>query len=77
MAEYNTVDAKLSDPQLNNFKAFVKNQTGVTLTNIKMFNGNNLLYKLSLTTRQKTKLKMGLKIICQLIKSYLKLRYLK
>ena len=56
--EYNKVNVKLSDSQLNKLKTAVKNQTGVTLRmNIKMFNGNNLPHKLLLTTRQRTKLR--------------------
>ena len=67
MVEYNKVNTKLSDSQLNNLKTTIKNQTGVTLTmNIKMFNGNNLSHELLLTTRQ-TKLKIQVRIICQLI----------
>ena len=43
MVEYNKVNVKLSDSQLNKLKTTVKNQTGVTLrTNIKIFNENNL-----------------------------------
>ena len=58
MVEYNKVNVKLSDSQLNKLKTAVKNQTGITLRmNIKMFNGNNLPHKLLLTTRQKTKLR--------------------
>ena len=58
MVEYNKVNTKLSDSQLNNLKTTIKNQTGVTLTmNIKIFNGNNLSHELLLTTRQTTKLK--------------------
>ena len=58
MVEYNKVNTKLSDSQLNNLKTTIKNQTGVTLTmNIKMFNGNNLSHELLLTTRQKTRLR--------------------
>ena len=54
MVEYNKVNAKLSDLQLNKLKTAVKNQTGATLrVNIKMFNGNNLPHKLLLTTRQR------------------------
>ena len=56
MVEYNKVNAKLSDSQLNKLKSAVKNQTGVSLRmNIKMFGENNLPHELSLTTRQKTK----------------------
>ena len=68
MVEYNKVNVKLSDSQLNKLKSAVKKQTGVTLrTNIKMFNGNNLPHKLLLTARQKTKLRNAFKTICQLI----------
>ena len=53
MIEYNIVNLKLSDSQLNKLKSSAKNQTGVTLRmNIKMFNGKNLPYELLVTTRQ-------------------------
>ena len=77
MVEYNKINVKLSDSEL---KSFVINQTGVTLRmNIKMFEGNNLPYKLLLTTRQKTKLRNAYvkETTYQLIKSCLKLKYLK
>ena len=58
MVEYNKVNVKLSDSQLNKLKSAIKDQTGATLrTNAKMFNGNNLPHELLLTTRQKTKLR--------------------
>ena len=58
MVECNKVNVKLSNSQLNKLKSATKNQTGRTLRmNIKMFNGNNLLHELLLTTRQKTKLR--------------------
>ena len=58
MVEYNKVNVKLSDSQLNKLKAVVKNKTATTLSmNIKTFNGNNLPHDLLLTTRQKTKLR--------------------
>ena len=58
MVEYHTVNAKLSDSQLNKLKSAVKNKKGTTLrTNDKMFNGNNLPRELLLTTRQTIKLK--------------------
>ena len=54
MVEYNKVNVKLSDSQLNKLKTAVKNRQGLTLRmNIEMFNRNNL-HEL-LTTRQKTK----------------------
>ena len=43
MVEYNKVNVKLSDSQLNRLKTAAKNQTGVTLImSMKMFNGDNL-----------------------------------
>ena len=54
MVEYSKVNVKLSDTQLKKLKTAVKNKTGTTLRiNLKMFNGNNLLHELLLTTRQK------------------------
>ena len=43
MVEYNKVNGKLSDTQLNKLKVAVKNKTGITLRiNIRMFDGNDL-----------------------------------
>ena len=57
MAEYNTVNAKLLNSQLNKLKIAFKNKQGATLRmNSKIFNGNNLAHELLLTTRQTTKL---------------------
>ena len=56
MVEYNTVNAKLSNSQLNKLKIAVKNKQGITLRmNARMFHGNNLPHELLLTTRQTTK----------------------
>ena len=58
MAEYSKLNVKLSDPQLKELKAAVKDKTGTTLRmSLKMFNGNDLSHELLLTTRQKTKLR--------------------
>ena len=58
MVEYDKVNVKLSDTQLKQLKAAVKNKTGTTLRiSFKMFNENNLPHELLLTTRQKTKLR--------------------
>ena len=55
MVEYNKVNIKLSNSQLEKLKSAVKNQTEVTLRmSMKMFDGNELLHELLLTTRQKT-----------------------
>ena len=71
MVEYNKVNVKLSDSQLNKLKSATKNQTGVTLRmNIKMFDGNYLPQGLLLTTRQKTKLRNAFKNILEV--KYLK-----
>ena len=62
MVEYNTVNAKLSNSQLNKLKSAVKNKQRTTLRmNAKMFNGNNLPHELLLTTRQTTKLRNAIK----------------
>ena len=57
MVEYNTVNAKLPDSQLNKLKSAVKNKQGTTLRmNTRIFIANNLTHELLLTTRQTTKL---------------------
>ena len=49
MVEYNTVNAKISNLQLNKLKSAVKIRQGTTLRmNAKMFNGNNLPHELLL-----------------------------
>ena len=58
MVEYNKVNVKLSDTRLKKIKNAVKNKTGTTFRiTLKMFNGNNLLHELLLTTRQKAKVR--------------------
>ena len=58
MVEYTKVNVKLSDNQMKKLKDAVKDNTRTTLRiNLKMFNGNDLLHELLLTTRQKTKLR--------------------
>ena len=62
MVEYNTVNAKLSDSQLNKLKSAVKTKQGTILRmNARMFNGNNLPHELLLTIRQATKLRSPIK----------------
>ena len=47
MAKYNTVNAKLSNSQLNKLKSAVKNKQGTTLRiSAKMFNSDNLPHEL-------------------------------
>ena len=58
MVEYSKVNAKLTDKQLKQLKTTVRDKTGATLRmSLKMFDGNDLLHKLLLTTRQRTKLR--------------------
>ena len=58
MVEYNTVNAKLSNSQLNKLKSAVKNNQGTTLRmNARILSANNLPHKLLLTTRETTKLR--------------------
>ena len=54
MLEYNKVNAKLSDSQLNKLKSTVKNkQRRILRVNATVFSANNLPHELLLTTRQK------------------------
>ena len=58
MVEYNTINAELSDSQLNKLKTAVKNNQETSLRiNATMFSANNLPHELLLTTRQTTKLR--------------------
>ena len=58
MVEYNTVNAKLSNSQLNKLKSAVKNNEGTTLRiSARMFNSENLPHELLLATRQTTRLR--------------------
>ena len=58
MVEYNKINVKLSDSQLNKLKTTAKNQRGVNLRmDIKMINGNNLPHELLLTKGQTYKLR--------------------
>ena len=45
MVEYSKLNVKLSDTQLKKLKTAVKNKIGTVLRmNLKMFDGNDLLY---------------------------------
>ena len=58
MVEYNKINVKLLDSQLNRLKSAVKNQAAATLRmNMKMLNENNLPQVLLLTTREKNNLR--------------------
>ena len=58
MVEYSKVNVRLSDKQLEKLKTSVKNNARTTLRmSLKMLDVDNLPHELSLTTRQKTKLR--------------------
>ena len=58
MVEYNTVNAKLSNSQLNKLKSVVKHKQGTTLRmNARIFSSQDLPHELLLKTRQTTKLR--------------------
>ena len=58
MVEYNKINVKLLDSQLNRLKSAVKNQAAATLRmNMKTLNENNLPQELLLTTREKNNLR--------------------
>ena len=58
MVEYNTVNAKLSNSQLNKLKSAAKNRQGTILrVNARILRASNLPHELLLTTRQTTKLR--------------------
>ena len=56
MVEYNTVNAKLSNSQLNKLKSVAKNNQGTTVRmNARILSANDLPHELLLTRRQTTK----------------------
>ena len=58
MVEYNTVNVKLLDSQLNKLKSAVKNKQRTTpRMNAKIFSPNNLPHELLLIIRRITKLR--------------------
>ena len=58
MVEYNKVNIKLSNSQLNKLKTSAKKWRGVTLgTDVKTFNGSKLPHKLLLKSIQNVKLR--------------------
>ena len=80
MTQYNSLNVKLSNSQLNKFKSAIKNENVVVLrlsSNMIGDNENNFPHKLLLTNRQVLNLRKALQIIHQLILSYQKLTYLR
>ena len=58
MAEYNKINAKLSNLQVSKLKTAVKNNEGATLRiSSKIFNSDNIAHELFLIQRQITKLR--------------------
>ena len=80
MSQYNSLNTKLSNSQLNKFKSTIKNETEVVLrlsSNMVGGNETNFPHKLLLTNRQvQISLKL-LQIIYQQISNYQKLNYQK
>ena len=77
MTQYNSLNVKLSNSQLNKFKSAVKNKNEVVLrlsSNVIGDNETNFAHKLLLINRQVSNL---LQITYQLISSYQKVTYQK
>ena len=77
MTQYNSLNVKLSNSQLNKLMSAIKNETEVVLrlsSNIIGDNETNFPHNLLLTNRRVTNL---LQIIYHLILSYQKLNYLR
>ena len=81
MTQYNSLNVKLSNSQLNKLNSAIKNETGVVLrlsSNMTGDNETNFPHKLLLTNRQVANLRKAfLQIIYQQILSYQKLNYLR
>ena len=80
MTQYNSLNVKLSNSQLNKFKSAIKNETEVVLrlsSNMIGDDETNFSHKLLLTNRQVANCVKLLQIIYQLILSYQKLNYLR
>ena len=76
MTQYNSLNVKLTNSQLNEFKSRVQNETEVVLrlsSNMIGDNETNFPHKLLLTNRQVSNLRKTY----QLISSYQKLNYLR
>ena len=81
MTQYNRLNVKLSNSQLNKLKSPIKNETGVAISLSSNIVGNsddetNFPHKLLLTNRQVVNLRKSSQIIYQPILSYQKLDYL-
>ena len=80
MTQYNSLNVKLSNSQLNKLKSAIKNESEVVLrlsSNMIGDDETNFSHKLLLTNRQVANCVKLLQIIYQLILSYQKLNYLR
>ena len=80
MAQYNTLNVKLSNSQLNKFRSAIKNENEVVLRlspNMVGDNETNFPHNLLLTNRQVLNLCKLLQIIYQQISNYQKVNYLR
>ena len=80
MTQYNSLNVKLSNPQLNRLKFAIKNKTGLVLrlsSNMVGDDETKFSHKLFLTNRQVENLRKALLTNHQLILSYEKLNYLR
>ena len=82
MTQYNSLNVKLSNSQLNKLKSAIKNESEVVLRLSSNMIGDsndktNFPHELLLTNRQVANLRKALQIIYQQILSYQKLNYLR
>ena len=82
MTQYNSLNVKLSNSQLNKLKSTIKNESEIVLRLSSNIIGNchgetNFSHKLLLTNTQVANLRKALQIIYQLISNYEKLNHLK
>ena len=80
MTQYNSLNTKLSNSQLNKFKSTIENETEVVLrllSNMVGGNETNFPHKLLLTNRQVQISVKLLQIIYQQISNYQKFNYLR
>ena len=80
MTQYNSLNVKLSNSQLNKLKSAIKNENEVVLrlsSNMIGDNEINFPHKLLLTNRKVANLRKALQIIYQQISNYQKLIYLR
>ena len=78
MTQYNSLNVKLSNSQVNKLKSAVKNETGVVVRLSSNMIGDsndetNFPFKLLLTDKQVSNIRRNLQIIHQLILNYQKL----